>query len=52
MIDEIDFTPILEKISLMEVKEAVDKIMKFLYKQESEFDKVSEELKILRRLHK
>ena len=31
MMDEIDFTPILEKVSLMEAEEAVDKIMRFLY---------------------
>lgn len=52
MMDEIDFTPILEKVSLIEVEEAIDKIMRFLYEQESEFGEVSEELKILRRLHK
>ena len=52
MMDEIDFTPILEKVSLMEAEEAVDKTMRFLYEQESEFGEVSEELKILRRLYK
>ncbi len=52
MMDEIDFTPILKKVSLMEAEEAVDKTMRFLYEQESEFGEVSEELKILRRLHK
>ena len=31
MMDKIDFTSILEKVSLMEAEEAVDKIMRFLY---------------------
>jgi len=36
----------------MEAKEAINKTMRFLYEQKSEFGEISEELKILRRLHK
>jgi hypothetical protein len=50
--DEIEFTPILEKISPTEVKTAIDKTIRFLYEQGPEFGEVNEELKILRRLHK
>ncbi|CAI2161964.1 15872_t:CDS:2 [Funneliformis geosporum] len=52
MIDEINITLILEKVSLMEAEKTVDKIMRFLYEQESEFGEVSKKLKILKRLHK
>jgi len=50
--NEIDFIPILKKVSLMKTKKAVDKTMRFLYEHESEFGEVSKELKILRRLYK
>ena len=52
MMNEIDFIPILEKVNLMEAEETVDKTMRFLYEQELEFGKVSEKLKILRKLYK
>ncbi|CAI2171769.1 5595_t:CDS:2 [Funneliformis geosporum] len=50
--DEIDFIPILKKVSLMEAEKTVDKTMRFLYDKVLKFDEVSEELKILKRLHK
>ena len=31
MMNEIDFIPILKKVSLMKTKKAVDKTMRFLY---------------------
>jgi len=52
IIDEDEFVPILEKVSLKEAKNAVDKIMKFLYEQEPEFGEVNEELRILKGLQK
>ncbi len=52
IIDEIEFTLILEKVSSIEAKKAIDKIIRFLYKQEVEFGEVSDELKILKRLDK
>ena len=50
--DEIEFTPILEKVSPTEVETAIDKTIRFLYEQGPEFGEVNEELKILRKLHK
>lgn len=50
--DEIEITPILEKVSPAEVEKAIDKTIRFLYEQGSEFGEVNEELKGLRRLHK
>jgi hypothetical protein len=50
--DEIEFTPVLEKVSPEEAKKAMDKITRFLYEQEEEFGEVSDELKILKRLDK
>jgi len=50
--DEIEFTPVLEKVSSVEAKKAIDKIIRFLYEQEAEFGEVSDELKILKRLDK
>ncbi|GBC04797.1 hypothetical protein RclHR1_05880010 [Rhizophagus clarus] len=50
--DEIEFTPILEKVSLTDTEKTIDKTMKFLYEQGSEFGDVNEELKVLRKLHK
>jgi len=52
IIDDTEFTPILEKVSPIEVKKAIDKTIRFLYEQGPEFGKVNEELKVLRRLHK
>ncbi|CAB4397028.1 unnamed protein product [Rhizophagus irregularis] len=53
VVDEIDeMIPELEKVSPIEAKNAVDKIMRFLYEQETEFSEVSNELKILKGLHK
>ncbi|CAB5342952.1 unnamed protein product [Rhizophagus irregularis] len=53
VVDEIDeMIPELEKVSPIEAKNAVDKIMRFLYEQETEFGEVSNELKILKGLHK
>ncbi len=52
IIDEIKFMPVLEKVSSVKAKKAIDKIIRFLYKQEVKFDKVSDELKILKRLSK
>ncbi|CAG8632225.1 5486_t:CDS:2 [Funneliformis mosseae] len=37
MEDEIEITPILEKVSLVETKKAIYKIIRFLYEQEVEF---------------
>jgi hypothetical protein len=51
-LDETDFIPILQKVSLTEAEIAIDKTIRFLYEQESEFGEVNEELKVLRRLHK
>ena len=50
--NEIEFTSVLEKVSSVKAKKAIDKIIRFLYKQEVKFDKVSDELKILKRLSK
>ncbi|CAB5386425.1 unnamed protein product [Rhizophagus irregularis] len=53
VVNEIDeMIPELEKVSPIEAKNAVDKIMRFLYEQETEFGEVSNELKILKGLHK
>jgi hypothetical protein len=52
MADEFEFTPVLEKVSPVEAKKAMDKIIRFLYEQEVEFGEVSDELKILKRLDK
>jgi len=51
-LDETDFIPILQKVSLTEAEIAIDKTIRFLYEQESEFGEVNEELKVLRRLYK
>ncbi|GBC12797.1 tigger transposable element-derived protein 4-like [Rhizophagus irregularis DAOM 181602=DAOM 197198] len=52
VVDEIELTHIMEKISPTEVEKAIDKTIRFLYEQGPEFGEVNEELKILRRLHK
>ncbi|CAB4495022.1 unnamed protein product [Rhizophagus irregularis] len=52
VVDEIELTHIIEKISPTEVEKAIDKTIRFLYEQGPEFGEVNEELKILRRLHK
>ncbi len=52
MMDETEFTPILEKVSPTDAEKAIDKTMKFLYEQGPEFGDVNEELKVLRKLHK
>ena len=44
--------PILEKVSPTEANKAINKIMRFLYEQKSEFGEVSEELKVLKKLQK
>ncbi|CAI2198522.1 17881_t:CDS:1, partial [Funneliformis geosporum] len=49
-VDETEFMP--EKISPAKVEKSIDEIIRFLYKQESEFGKVNEELKALRKLYK
>ncbi|CAG8725206.1 4429_t:CDS:2, partial [Funneliformis mosseae] len=46
MMDEDEFIPILEKVSLIEAENAADKIIRFLYEQEPEFGEVNEELEI------
>ncbi|CAG8535812.1 7408_t:CDS:2, partial [Funneliformis caledonium] len=43
--DEIEFIPILEKVSPTEAKKFISETMRFLYKQEREFSEISEELK-------
>ncbi|CAG8699108.1 3337_t:CDS:1, partial [Funneliformis mosseae] len=43
--DEIEFIPILEKVSPIEAKIFISETMRFLYEQEREFGEVSEELK-------
>lgn len=50
--DEIEFIPILEKVSPTEAEKFISETMRFLYEQEREFGEVSEELKVLRKLHK
>ncbi|CAG8615107.1 8179_t:CDS:2 [Funneliformis mosseae] len=50
--DEIEFIPILEKINPTEAEKFISETMRFLYEQEREFGEVSEELKVLRKLHK
>ncbi|GET53255.1 hypothetical protein RhiirA5_429235 [Rhizophagus irregularis] len=52
MIDKIKFILILEKVNLTDAKKAIDKTIKFLYKQKLEFDNANKELKILKKLHK
>ena len=52
IIDKIEFTSVLEKVSSVEAKKVIDKIVRFLYEQEVEFSEVSNELKILKRLGK
>ncbi|GES93224.1 hypothetical protein GLOIN_2v1477797 [Rhizophagus clarus] len=52
MIDEIEFTPVLEKIGPIAAEKAINKTIRFLYEQELEFGEVNEELKVLRKLHK
>ncbi|CAI2178330.1 20303_t:CDS:2, partial [Funneliformis geosporum] len=46
------FVPVLEKVSLVEAENAVDKIIRFLYEQAAKFGKVSNELKNLKGLHR
>ena len=50
--DEIEFIPILEKVSPTEAEKFISETIRFLYEQEREFGEVSEELKVLRKLHK
>ena len=50
--DEIEFVPVLEKVSPVEAEKAVNKITRFLYKQEVAFGEVNNELKILKGLHR
>ena|SRR6266487_1933156 len=52
VMDEIEFVPVLEKVSPVEAENAVDKIIRFLYEQEAEFGEVSNELKNLKGLHR
>ena len=52
MIDKDESTPILEKVSLTEVEDAANKMMRFLNEQGPEFGDVNEELKVLRGLRK
>ena len=49
--DEIEI-PILEKVNPAEADKAIDKTMRFLYEQRPEFVEVSEELRVLKKLHK
>jgi len=49
VMDEIEFVP---KVSPVEAENAVDKIIRFLCEQEAEFGEVSNELKILKGLHR
>ena len=42
----------MEKVSSKEAENFIGETMRFLYEQEPEFGEVSEELKVLRRLHK
>ncbi|CAI2180715.1 351_t:CDS:2 [Funneliformis geosporum] len=41
VIDEIEFVLVLEKVSPVEAENAIDKIIRFLYKQEVEFGKIN-----------
>ncbi len=52
MMDEVEFTPVLEKVSPVAAEKAINETMRFLYEQELEFGEVNEELKVLKRLHK
>ncbi|CAG8670605.1 10160_t:CDS:2, partial [Funneliformis mosseae] len=51
MIDEDEFISILKKVSLIKAENAANKMIRFLYEQEPEFDEVNKELKVLKRLH-
>ncbi|CAB4442652.1 unnamed protein product [Rhizophagus irregularis] len=52
VVDKIELTHIMEKVSPIKVEKTIDKTIGFLYEQGPEFGKVNEELKILRRLYK
>ncbi|GES76908.1 tigger transposable element-derived protein 4-like [Rhizophagus clarus] len=52
VINDDEFIPILEKVSLKETEKSVDNMIRFLYEQGPEFGKVNDELKILKGLHK
>ena len=52
IMNETEFTPILEKVNPTDAEKAIDKTIKFLYEQGPEFGDVNEELKVLRKLHK
>uniref|UniRef100_U9TAF0 Uncharacterized protein n=1 Tax=Rhizophagus irregularis (strain DAOM 181602 / DAOM 197198 / MUCL 43194) TaxID=747089 RepID=U9TAF0_RHIID len=47
-----EYLHIKEKVNLTDAKKAIDKTIKFLYKQKLEFDNANKELKILKKLHK
>ncbi|CAB5385413.1 unnamed protein product [Rhizophagus irregularis] len=52
VINDDEFVPILEKVSLKEAEKSVDNTIRFLYEQGPEFGEVNEELRILKGLHK
>ncbi|GBC03078.1 hypothetical protein RclHR1_04990001 [Rhizophagus clarus] len=52
VINDDEFVPILEKVSLKEAEKSVNNMIRFLYEQEPEFGKVNDELRILKGLHK
>ncbi|GBC05857.1 hypothetical protein RclHR1_06480007 [Rhizophagus clarus] len=52
IIDEIEFMPVLEKVSPIVAEKAISETIRFLYKQELEFGKINEELNVLRKLYK
>ncbi|GES84887.1 tigger transposable element-derived protein 6-like [Rhizophagus clarus] len=52
VINDDEFVPILEKVSLKEAEKSVDNMIRFLYEQEPEFGEVNDKLRILKGLHK
>jgi hypothetical protein len=52
IINDDEFVPIFEKVSLKEAEKSVDNMIRFLYEQGPEFGEVNEEIRILKGLHK
>ncbi|GBC09364.1 hypothetical protein RclHR1_00880018 [Rhizophagus clarus] len=52
VINDDEFVPILEKVSLKEAEKSVDNMIRFLYEQGPEFGEINDELRILKGLHK
>ncbi|GES88099.1 tigger transposable element-derived protein 6-like [Rhizophagus clarus] len=52
VINNDEFVPILEKVSLKKAEKSMDNMIRFLYEQGPEFGEVNDELRILKGLHK